>query len=1206
MAVTVAVAIMCGGVGFADDVDVTPGTGTGFIFNTDYRLNLLINSTGTHSWTNDYSSWSSYTPGDNLILDGDVILTSSALYVGGIMTNDDELIFNADGKSITVTNNDGGAILTAGFGYQNDSPFAGNITLGDVTTANSGGENYGVVFANTVGGISDIVGGTVAVGDISATSSNATYGNYTIGFVAGNVGDTSATSITIGNIDINAGVGGGAGVKLADIDGADANSKAVVTVKGNITMTNDLSTSVNWLNGFEADRVGEFGSIIIEKDITITNTHTGLHSDSKGVFILNSDTSTARDIEGEIKVEDSITVTSGGAGNAMGFEGGYYKSGTPGNVSGTITLNGITVTRNSNDVEVAGGAYFYGMNVGSKSLVLKGDINVINEHGQAFGVRANSLTLLEVTNSITASAKDGTSDSYGIKTDDAAETSRIDILKNVAITGTTASIALGGDDDYVNITGGAEATPWNNGGEKFVLDGVENLTFSNGYATMVSGSKRVSDSNSTDATTTTVDNAGLTASADFFNDKGKTTINGGGLITLTAGNGATNQLIVDGGADGTWVVFEEDAVLSLGNGTGTSSSDPHLKVNNGGVVFTYGDSGVGGVILDDWTTLWDAAPMYAHIDGGELRFVDNRTDKSDEWSITPVETIVSGNGARVFIPDAETKVRIGDVTGTGQFIKTGWGTLIIGKVGSATTFDISDGVNTGGMFILGEGNVRVESGVNVTAESFNIYAGTTLNLTSIGSEITSDKGLLWNGTIKVSTDGSARQITINGADLGNSGNTAIGPGAALIFDDTSSIAGDNIFVIEGAGIENDAAFIGQLNDLIKSGGLVKIDAEFRGDTSDKICLDFTSVEYYTVADTANRLGETSNAAKVASAMDDIAAVNPEFENSLRGALNSDAAVRQFLRANLGGELMAEAQTMALWNPQTRVFSHLNSLTALENDLEYRGQLRAPGFGYRFWFDGYYLSENVSSDDVAYQYDVSRPGMMLGLDMHSDKNNTFGLVLGYGAPKVTNDIGEITADDYTLGLYARYNVGWNTTINGFVGYGIQTYKYNVAAIEEDYNGQSIYVTLELMKKYPTYRGSHIFPLVAFDYQQSWTDAFTIGGNGLVLPQDIDKGNLSKSVLRVGLNGQFSNIRTRLQYGYMVGGDEFGASNVTYRVPSSPSVSRVLTGVNVGRSFANIGLGGDLNLGAFRVFADYDFDFGERRTAHTGQIGVDVKW
>jgi hypothetical protein len=93
-------------------------------------------------------------------------------------------------------------------------------------------------------------------------------------------------------------------------------------------------------------------------------------------------------------------------------------------------------------------------------------------------------------------------------------------------------------------------------------------------------------------------------------------------------------------------------------------------------------------------------------------------------------------------------------------------------------------------------------------------------------------------------------------------------------------------------------------------------------------------------------------------------------------------------------------------------------------------------------------------------------------------------------------------------------------------------------------------------------------------------------------------MEQTVLRVGVNSNYKNLRTRLQYGYQVSGDCYGIS----RTSITGGNNRVLTGVNLGRHTLNAGLGGDFKIGKrTKLFADYDFNLGEHSNAHSGQFG-----
>ncbi|MDR1484470.1 MAG: autotransporter outer membrane beta-barrel domain-containing protein, partial [Planctomycetaceae bacterium] len=120
----------------------------------------------------------------------------------------------------------------------------------------------------------------------------------------------------------------------------------------------------------------------------------------------------------------------------------------------------------------------------------------------------------------------------------------------------------------------------------------------------------------------------------------------------------------------------------------------------------------------------------------------------------------------------------------------------------------------------------------------------------------------------------------------------------------------------------------------------------------------------------------------------------------------------------------------------------------------------------------------------------------------------------------------------------------------------------------------------------------------DFQKSWSDRFNINVSGF--PLSVGKSSIDQTVLRFGVNSNYKNLRTRLQYGYQVAGDLYGGSRTTI---TGGNNNRVLTGVNLGRHVFNFGIGGDIKVAnQIKLFTDYDLNIGKKTTSHTGQIGL----
>jgi outer membrane autotransporter protein len=331
------------------------------------------------------------------------------------------------------------------------------------------------------------------------------------------------------------------------------------------------------------------------------------------------------------------------------------------------------------------------------------------------------------------------------------------------------------------------------------------------------------------------------------------------------------------------------------------------------------------------------------------------------------------------------------------------------------------------------------------------------------------------------------------------------------------------------------------------------------------------------------------------------------------SLDTREQLENVIQPLLVAEAAAGAVSLPMFNPNIRIFNRLSNLPT--NNFRnvnsvgeiFRGQTSYSSAGCQtggkreFWFEGFYRAEKIDGDSNALGYKTSRGGMMIGVDKAINNWLTTGLVLGYGNPRAYNSVGRIEADDFTFGVYSRLKISAYHGIyaNAFLGFGNQSYNLkNSNNIEYSGDGDSFYASLEFFKPINFRNGVTFSPLVAVDFQQSWSDGFNLNISGI--PLSISNSDMKQTVLRAGINSTYKNFRSKLQYGYLVGGDLYGLSRASI---TDGTNSRVITGVNLGRHNLNIGFGGDFKISkTAKLFADYDLDLGENSTAHTGQVGL----
>ncbi|MDR2114968.1 MAG: autotransporter-associated beta strand repeat-containing protein, partial [Planctomycetaceae bacterium] len=320
---------------------------------------------------------------------------------------------------------------------------------------------------------------------------------------------------------------------------------------------------------------------------------------------------------------------------------------------------------------------------------------------------------------------------------------------------------------------------------------------------------------------------------------------------------------------------------------------------------------------------------------------------------------------------------------------------------------------------------------------------------------------------------------------------------------------------------------------------------------------------------------------------------------------------QILFNQLGPELAANALQLSLWQPYEKVFNRLHEINESQsNNIQnnkVRGQLKER-LNYELWFEGFYRGENVTHDNAAGDYKTTRGGLLTGVELQLDQTMRTGFFFSYSNPYVSSNIGRVEADDIVFGSYSHLQFGCNTALNASIAYGNQNYKYQHNYNRNNYNGDAMYASIELFRSAFWRNNWQLVPLFAVDFQKAWMKGFTTADTNQV----VAKSTLGQTVLRIGLNSKFQptdhiHFRTRLQYGIQVGGEVFSSVRTSYL--NNPNQSRILTGVNLGRNMLNVGIGTDIYLSRtkrFRLFANYDFDFGERSTAHTGQFGFLTTW
>jgi len=347
-----------------------------------------------------------------------------------------------------------------------------------------------------------------------------------------------------------------------------------------------------------------------------------------------------------------------------------------------------------------------------------------------------------------------------------------------------------------------------------------------------------------------------------------------------------------------------------------------------------------------------------------------------------------------------------------------------------------------------------------------------------------------------------------------------------------------------------------------------------------------------------------NIENIGTLLEDVSTRYPELRERLEGL--SDKELRNILRRAMAGELVGNAARFAMQQPAHTVFRHLDYVAPLRSPFarrSARGQVRE---GYNVWFNAFGQGEHAEKDGNTFDgYNMSRYGFHLGSDIEIYRQAVAGVLFGYASPYVKSDLGRISANDYTAGLYFRTPLISELFLNTMIGFGGQDYSYKGISSKSHFRGNSFFANIELLRPV-SFSGYRLTPLVAVDFQTAEMDNLTIHDPMMDVNLRIAPGNLSSTAVRVGLLGELWRLRTRVQYMRQVSGNDFVASRTTVLGDELAAAARI-RGTQWGKDWLNVGLGGELlTTRHWHIFADYNFDMGRRTTSHLGSLNTVLRW
>ena len=881
------------------------------------------------------------------------------------------------------------------------------------------------------------------------------------------------------------------------------------------------------------------------------------------------------------------------------------------------TVNGETVASGSQSVETGG--------IANDTVVNNGGIQGVNNGGITNG------TVLNSSGSQQTVGNNGTSNGtiindgswQWITNGGISETTTINAGgEQVIFSGGTANLTTIKADGVQMVHGGAIANGTTilaggeqrvdvegivnnsiiNGGKQELLGVSNNATVSNNGNQIVGFRALANDTILNSGGNQTILSGGESRKT-VINDGGLQFIQGGGVANATTINAGGEQAIINAGvANGT--IINSDGVQTIESGGQANTT----TINTGGEQFVNTGGITNNTLINGGRQVLFGSASGTVANAGEI-YAGTGSTLSGATLINGTATIggdlITNTGTLIFTPSTQNTVTT-EITGTGNLIKAGAGTLVLNNNHTYT----GGTAVAGGRFIVGgeiaDSNASISGDVNVLnsgilgghgqiAGSVTVENGGKISQgNSIGTLTVGDAHFMGGSTfeVRINPDGSNDKLVAS---------NSLGTGTVRIDSDS------NLSLLGGAGKWNDSTSYNLIDtDGGVSGTFTQVNSNLAFLTP---TVDYTNPNQVNLTMARNNtsfggIGGTHNEKNTGTGIESLGPDDTIYKQIV--GMSKEQANKAY--NNLSGEIHASIKTALFEN--SRYARH-----AILEHLERSTTQTTPETGHNLWMNAWAHDGHLKDDNNAARLDNKGAGFIVGADVYKNETSTLGAALGYEQSDLKiGGLRNSNADAEAIHLlvYGQTEIG-PVELKAGAGYSwfkIDTKRHVavgnlISQNTADYDAGLAQTFIEGSHTFKINEQFHVTPYAGLLYQHMSTDDFSERGTNAQLHGHSSSDNSAST--KLGVKGQWDiNAKSKL---YANLGWQHRLSNhepeTVFNFSRGNSYN--IRGVQSNRDSALIGVGADFELKPnMLVTVGFDGQFGNRATDYGGKVGFTYKF